>query len=121
MATFIIDENEYEVKLDYKSVQRLNREFSGGALELVGLSLSGDLDAFPTILHAGLLHTDKNFTKKKINEEIEKAFENETLTFEYIHKLMNEVVTNSFFFRPTVNNMMKKNPEMKKELDNLLG
>lgn len=121
MATFIIDEKEYELKLTFESVKRLNKAFDGGSLEIIGLAMAGDLDAFPTVLHAGLLHTGEKFTQKKINESIEQAFENETLTFDDIQKIMNEVVTDSFFYRPTVQKLIKKNPEIQAALDSLLG
>src|SRR5699024_7798655 len=78
MATFTIDEQEYELKLTFESVKRLNKAFDGGSLEIIGLAMAGDLDAFPSVLHAGLLHTGEKFTQKKINEAIEQAFENET-------------------------------------------
>lgn len=121
MATFIIDEKEYDLKLTYESVKRLNKAFDGGSLEIIGLALSGDLDAFPIVLHAGLLHTGEKFTQKKVNEAIEKAFEDESLSLDAIQKIMNEVVTDSFFYRPTVAKLIAKNPELKTALDSLLG
>jgi len=121
MATFTIDEQEYELKLTFESVKRLNKAFDGGSLEIIGLAMAGDLDAFPSVLHAGLLHTGEKFTQKKINEAIEQAFEKEELSFDDIQKIMNEVVTNSFFYRPTVQKLIAKNPEIQTALDNLLG
>lgn len=121
MATFIIDEKEYELKLTFESVKRLDKAFDGGSLEIIGLAMAGDLDAFPIVLHAGLLHTGEKFTQKKINEAIEQAFEKEEISFDDIQKMMNEVVTDSFFYRPTVSKLVKQNPEIQKALDSLLG
>lgn len=120
MAYFEIKGKEYELKLTYKSVKRLNKAFEGGSFELIGRAVQGDLDALPIILHAGLLHTDENFTKADVEQAIEQAIEQEKLSFDGIIKLTNEVVTDSFFYRPTVEKLTKNNPEMKKALEQLL-
>src|SRR5690606_11476562 len=121
MAVFEIDGKEYELKLTYAGVRRLNNAFEGGAYEVIGKALSGDLDAFPVIVHAALIHTGENFTQKTVDAQIEKMFEEGTLTFEDITKLSDKVVTQSGFFAPTVKKMMDKNPEMKKALEQLRG
>src|SRR5690625_7489634 len=121
LATFIIDEKEYELKLTFESVKRLNKAFDGGSLEIIGLAMAGDLDAFPIVIHAGLLHTGEKVTQKKINESIEQEFENATLTFDDIHKIMNEIVTDRIFYRPNVMKIIKKNTAIRAALDSLLG
>lgn len=119
MAVFEIDGKEYELKLTYAGVKRLNGAFDGGAYEIIGKSLSGDLEAFPIIVHAALIHTGENFTQKTIDEQIEKLFDEGALSFEDVFKLCDEVVTQSGFFAPTVAKMAKKNPEMKAALEQL--
>src|SRR5690625_1020796 len=121
MAVFEIDGKEYELKITFEAVKRLNNAFEGGSYELIGKAISGDFEAFPTIIHAALLHTGENFSKKKIDETIEKQFENEAITFEAIQRLTNEVVTESFFYKPTVAKLMKQNPEMKKAYEQLMA
>jgi len=121
MATFEIGGKEYELKLTFESVKRLNKAFDGGSLEVIGLALAGDFDAFPTIVHAALLHTGENFTKKDVNNAIEDAFNNEAITLDDIQKITNEVITESFFYKPTVQKLVKKNPEIQSALDQLLG
>src|SRR5690625_122562 len=121
MATFEIDGKEYELKITFEAVKRLNKAFEGGSYELIGRAIAGDFDAFPIIIHAGLLHTGENFSKKQVDEAIEELFESEKLTFEDVQKLTNTVVTESFFYKPTVTKLMNQNPEMKKAYEQLMA
>lgn len=121
MATFEINGKEYELKLTYAAVKRLNKVHEGGSFELIGKALQGDFDTFPHVVHAGLLHTGENFTLEDVEKTIEDAVENEKLSFDDIMRLSNEVVTQSFFYKPTVDKMAKKNPEMKQALEQLLN
>ena len=121
MATFTIGEKEYDLKLTYKSIKRLNNAFEGGSYELIGKAIQGDFDAFPTIVHAALLHTGENFGIKTIESEIEKLVDNEQIAMEDVAKISDAVVTQSFFYKATVDKLMANNPEMKKALDQLRG
>lgn len=121
MATFEIDGKEYELKLTYKAIKYLNNSFEGGSYELIGKAISGDFDAFPKIVHAALIHTGENFSFKSIEEEIEKLIDGEKLSMDDVAKICDEVVTQSFFYKKTVDKLMKSNPEMKKALDQLRG
>ena len=116
MAVFNIDGKEFELKLTYKAVKHLNGLFDGGAYEIVGKALSADLDAFPKVIHAALIHTGENFSIKEVEDAIESAIDDEVLAFEDISKILDEVVTQSFFFKATVTKMMERNPEMAKAL-----
>ena len=113
MATFEIDGKEYELKITFESVKRLNKAFDGGSYELIGKAIAGDLDAFPLVIHAALIHTNEKFTIKKVEQAIEDLFEKEALSFEDIQKILIEVVTESFFYKPTVAKLMSQSPEMK--------
>mgnify|MGYP001412454035 FL=1 len=113
MATFEIDGKEYELKITFESVKRLNKAFDGGSYELIGKAIAGDLDAFPLVIHAALIHTNEKFTIKKVEQAIEDLFEKEALSFEDIQKILIEVVTESFFYKPTVAKLMNQSPEMK--------
>jgi len=113
MATFEIDGKEYELKITFEAVKRLNKAFEGGSYELIGKAIAGDLDAFPLIIHAALIHTGEKFTLKKVEQSIEDLFEKEALSFEDIQKILIEVVTESFFYKPTVAKLMNQSPEMK--------
>lgn len=119
MNTFEIGGKEYELKLTYAGVKRLNSAFEGGAYEVIGKAIAGDINAFPIIVHAALLHTGENFSQKTVDDQIEVLFEKGALDFEEITKLCDAVVTQSFFFKRTVENLMKKNPEMKKAIEQL--
>lgn len=121
MATFEIGEKEYELKLNYASIKRLNSAFEGGSYELIGKAISGDFEAFPIIVQAALIHTGENFTKKAVEEAIEQAIDGEKLTMEDVSIISDAVVTDSFFYKPTVAKMMKNNPEMKAALEQLRG
>ena len=120
MATFTIDEKEYELKITYEAVKRLNKAFEGGSYELIGKAMAGDLESFPVIVHAALIHTGEKIAQKQVDKEIELLFENEQLSLEDVQKLTNEVVTESFFYKPTVAKLLKQNPEMKRVYDQLM-
>lgn len=121
MATFEINGKEYELKITYAAVKRLNNVHEGGSFELIGKAMSGDFDTFPHIVHAGLIHTGENFTLQNVEDAIGELIENEKLSFDDIMRLSNEVITNSFFYKPTVDKLVKQNPEMKQTLEQLLG
>ncbi|ETB71265.1 hypothetical protein A943_07750 [Bacillus sp. CPSM8] len=120
MARFEIEGNEYELKLTYASVEYLNGLYKGGSFELIGKALMGDLEAFPNIIHAGLFHTGKNFSIKKIREAIEAAISEEKLDMDEIMKLSNEVVSKSFFYKKTVEKLLKKDPQATEMLADFL-
>ncbi|MBS4195328.1 tail assembly chaperone [Lederbergia citri] len=121
MATFEINGKEYELKITYAAVKRLNNVHEGGSFELIGKAIAGDFETFPHIVHAGLLHTGENFSFATIETAIEEAIENEKLSLDDVMRISNEVVTQSFFYKPTVDKLTKKNPEMKKALEELLN
>lgn len=121
MATFEINGKEYELKLTYQAIKRLNNAFEGGSYEVIGKAIQGDFEAFPIIVHAGLIYTGENISLKAVEKEIESLIDAEKLSMEDITKVCDEVVTQSFFYRPTVDKMMKANPEMKQALEQLRG
>ncbi|MDR4318675.1 Phage protein [Niallia circulans] len=121
MARFEVEGKEYEVKLTFASVRHLGSLYDGGALELIGRAMTGDLDTFANIVHAGLFHTGENFSLKKIEEAIEKAFESEQLDMDAILKISNEVVVESFFFKKTVAKLAKKDPKTFEMMKEILG
>lgn len=121
MTTFNIGEKEYELKLTYQSIKRLNNAFEGGSYELIGKAIQGDFDAFPIIVHSALLHTGENLSLKVVEKEIEGLVDSQVITLEDIASISDAVVTQSFFYKATVDKLMKNNPEMKKALDQLRG
>lgn len=121
MATFEINGKEYELKLTYKAIQRLNNAFDGGSYEVIGKAIAGDFEAFPIIVHAGLLHTGENFTQKTVEKEIETLIDNERLSMEDVARICDAVVTQSFFYKATVEKLLSANPEMKKAIEQLRG
>lgn len=121
MATFEINGKEYELKLTYQSIKRLNNAFDGGSYEVIGKAIAGDFEAFPIIVHAGLLHTGENFSQKAVEKEIEALIDGEKLSMEDVAKTCDEVVTKSFFYAATVKKMMDANPDMKKAIEQLRG
>ncbi len=121
MQTFEIDGKEYELKLTFESITRLNKlSENNNPMEVVGLSMQGDLELFPNLVHAALFHTKENFTLEKVKEEINNKIENNELDYLDIVKIGYEVVANSFFYKRVVEKMVKANPEAMKELEALL-
>lgn len=121
MITFEINDKEYELKLTYKAIKYLNASFEGGSYELIGLAIQGDIEAFPKIVHAGLFHADEKFTVKAVEQRIEELIDNGELSLEDISKISDAIVTQSFFYKATVDKLMKNNPEMEKALEQLRG
>lgn len=66
MTTFIIGEKEYELKLSYEAIKRLNKAVEGGSYEIIGKAIQADFETFPLIVHAGLIHTGENFSLKTV-------------------------------------------------------
>lgn len=120
MANFTINGKEHELKLTYKGVKHLNALYSGGALDVVGKAIAGDLDTFPHIIQAALLHTGENYSIDTIEKAIDDATESEQLDFLGIMRLSNEVVTQSFFFKATVAKLLADNKQAKKAMEQLL-
>lgn len=120
MANFTINGKEHELKLTYKGVKKLNELYSGGALDVVGKAIAGDLETFPHIIQAALLHTGENYTLEAVEQAIDDATEAEQLDFLGIIRISNEVVTQSFFFKTTVAKLLADNKQAKKAMDQLL-
>lgn len=121
MATIEINEKEYELKLTYESIKYLNKQFEGGSYELIGLAIQGDIEAFPKIVHAGLFHADEKFTLKKVEGRIEELINTGEMSLEDISTISDEVVTQSFFYKATVEKLMRNSPEMRQALEQLRG
>lgn len=121
MTTFEINGKEYELKLTYAGIKRLNNAFEGGSYEAIGKAIAGDFEAFPIIVHAGLLHTGENISQKAVEKEIEALIDSQKISMVDVAKICDEVVTQSFFYKETVEKLMKANPEMKKALEQLRG
>src|SRR5699024_9381405 len=112
---------EDDYNITYKPVNRLNKAFEGGSYELIGKAIAGYFEAFPIIVHAALLHTGENFSQADVTQAIEDLFAKEAITFDDFQRISNEVVTESFFYKPTVQKMMNQNPEMKKAYEQLMA
>lgn len=121
MATFEIDGKEYELKITFDAVKRLNKAFEGGSFEVIGSAIAGDFDAFPVIIHAALLHTKEGITLKAVNKAIEEAFESESLTLDDMLRIGNEVILESFFYKPTVTKLEAQRPEVAVALKQIRG
>lgn len=119
MATFTINGKEHELKLTYQAVKRLNAQFEGGNLEVIGRAISGDFDAFPHIVRAGLLHTGENYTLEDVEAAIEAEFDAEKLDLREILRICDAVVTDSFFYRETASKLIAKDKKAKAALDDL--
>lgn len=120
MANFTINGKEHELKLTYKGVKKLNGLYEGGTFEVLGKAMMGDLDTFPHIVQAALMHTDEYYTLDAVEHAIDEAMESESLDLDGIMRLSNEVVTQSFFYKATVTKLLADNKPAKKALEQLL-
>lgn len=120
MARFEVEGKEYELKLNFKAVRHLEGLYEGGSLGFVGTAMTGSLDVFANVIHASLFHTGENFSKGVVESAIEKAFDEGKIDLSYVFEIINEVVLESFFFAKVVTNMKAKEPELFKQLNDLL-
>lgn len=126
---FEVKGNEYELKLSFEAVVELNKKYEGGVNEIVGHCLQGDVELFKDSLYFGLLHTEKGFTRKDIDEEIKRLFAAEALTQEYIENTLREVIEENFFYKAKVlqqkkrlkKQMVAKNPEYEEMANEMYG
>ena len=121
MANFEINGNEYELKLTWESVKYLNKKIEGGSMGLVGQALMGDLDIFADIVHAGLFHTGEKFTLVKVEKQIEALFAEGKLDAIGIMRLSNEVISESFFYKPLITKLLADSPEAQQQMTKLLS
>jgi len=120
MMMFEINNEEHEIKLTLESIKYLNSRNSGGAFEFIQKAISGDLDTYVDIVFAGLFHTEKGFKKKDVEAAIDEGIANEKIDLSEINSTCYGVVSESFFYKKTVNKMFESDPEAKKELEKLM-
>ncbi|PEY32717.1 hypothetical protein CN354_20795 [Bacillus cereus] len=120
LTRFTVQGKEYALKINFDSVEYLNGLHSGGAMQLIGKVMSGDLKTFIHIVHAALFHTEKNFAFDTVRGEIEMLVRNEKLDLDDVLKTGYNLVANSFFYKKTVTKMMEKDPKAKEEFEALL-
>lgn len=121
MARFEVQGKEYELKITFDSIKHLNGLHQGGAMELIGKVFTGDLDTFVNIVYASLFHTEKNFTLKTIEKEVETLFIKGTLDLDFIVKTGNELISNSFFYKKMVEKMLAQDPRAAKQMKQILN
>jgi|SRR5690625_980792 len=121
MAKFEIDGTEYELRLDYDAIVTLNKSFKGGSMELIGQVLASNIEVYPIIIHAGLLHTGEKITKKQVEKELSKLINEQKITLEDLRKLGGELVTENFFYKPTLDKLLAIDPEAKKAYGQLMS
>lgn len=121
MVRFEIKGEDHELKINLASVKYLNGMSKEGAYGLLGKVLMGDIETFEEIVYAGLFHTDKGFSKKDVQQAIDEKIEKEEIDFNYMHKTGYELIANHFFFKKTLEKMLEKEPEAKKQIEALLA
>ena len=122
MARFEINGKEYELKLTYASVKHLNGMFENGQTELIGKAMAGDFETFLHVVHAGLFHTGENISFGDVEKAIEQGVDNGKYDLDYIYKTLNEVVSESFFYRKMTEKLLKASPkEATKALEMILA
>lgn len=120
MEMFEINGKEHEIKLTLDSVKYLNKLYEGGAFAFVQKSLTGDIDNFIAIIHAGLFHTEQGYRKADVEEAVDKGIEQERIDLDFINRLSYGVVAESFFYKKTLDKMFESDPEAKKQIEALM-
>lgn len=120
MEMFEINDKEYELKLTLHSVKYLNKLYDGGAYALIQHALTGDIDTFIAIVHAGLFHTEEGFKLADIEKAIDEGIENEVIDLDLINRTSYGVVAESFFYKKTLDKMFKHDPEAREQIEALM-
>lgn len=120
MKTFEINDKEYELKLNLKSVQYLNGLYEGGAFALIQKAIQGDIETFIDIAYAGLMHVEKGIKRKDVVKAVENGISNEEIDLDYINSTSYSVVADSFFYKKTVEKMFKNDPDAKKQIEEMM-
>lgn len=120
MERFEIKGEEHELKLTLNSVKYLNGLYEGGAFMLIQKAVSGDIETFIDIVHAGLFHTEKGFRRKDVEKAIEEGIAEERIDLDYVNRVSYGVVAESFFFKKTMEKLFGSDPEAKKQLEFLM-
>jgi len=120
LERFEINGEEFELKLTLNSVKYLNELYEGGAFTLIQKAISGDIDTFISIIHAGLFHTEKGFRRSDIEKAVEDGISDEKIDLDFINRTSYGVVAESFFYKKTVDKLFKSDPEAKKQIEQLM-
>lgn len=120
MPMFEVQGKEYELQINFKSVKYLNSLYEGGALQLLSKVITGDVETCVHIVYAALFHTEKNFALKTIEAEMEKQFLEGKLDLKFVMNTANDVISNSFFYKQTMENLLETDPRLKTQLAQLL-
>lgn len=120
MQRFEIKGEEHELKLDLKAIQHLNGLYQGNGYGLIQRALVGDIDTYIEVVYAGLFHTGKGFKKSDVTKEIEKAIAEEKLDLYEINKTCYAVVADNFFYKKIVDKMLSKDPNARKQIEELM-
>lgn len=105
-----IGDTELELKLTFRGIKYLETKFNS-VMEVIAAAMQGGFDAYQEILYASTLGHD--IKKQDIIDFIDNSIEKEELDADKMYKQMNTLVTECFFYRPTVNKFLKQNKEMK--------
>lgn len=120
METFIINENEHELKLNLQGVKYLNGVNEGGGFMLIQKAISGDLDTFIDVIYASLLHTGKSYKRKTVENAIDKMIQDEELDLDEINRTTYNVIVDSFFYKRTVEKVFQNDKKSKDQIDKLM-
>lgn len=120
MNMFEMQGKEYELKITLNSVKYLNSIYDGGAFELIQNAITGDIDTFVSIVHAGLFHTEEGFKIKDVEAEIDKGISEERIDLSYINKISYGVVADSFFYKKTIDKMFAEDKKAQKEIEKMM-
>lgn len=118
--TFVIGDKEHELLLTLDSVKHLNKLHDGGAFILIQKAISGDIDTYIDIVFAGLFHTKKAYTRKKVEEAVNQAIMDEKLDLDTINRTSYTMMADSFFYKATLNKMFQQDPGAKQQLEELM-
>lgn len=117
---FEIDGKEYELKITHESIKHLNKSEDNGVYGLLGNILKAEFNTYLNVVYAGLLHTKEGFTKEKVENAVYEKIEKQELDFDTIQKTMYHLVAENFFYKATMNKLLAKEPEAKKQIEELM-
>lgn len=118
---FKIEGEMKELKLNFAGIKYLNGLYEGGSFELIGKALMGDIETYPHIILASLMHTDGNYNEFDVEAALDEMIEAGELTMQDIIRTSNILIARSPFYKATVDKLVKNDPNAQASLEALIA
>ena len=120
-TTFEIKGEVVDLKLTWKATRYLADIYEGGTFELIGKAIMGNLETFPHIIYASVMHSEKDYSLSDVEDALDDAVNSGALTMHDILRLSNLLITKSPFYASTVDKLLVGDDNARQSIDALLA